>query len=291
MRAHDVTHWSVPLALAAISLVAACGGKDAQQANGTPTREIQLAPSASTQPQLGDSAIRADSAPTQAPVVKRHEPRPKRVAVTPEPEPMPAPQPEPVAPAPEPAPVMPAPPPAPTMGTIASGTTFAVQPAVHVCTNTYRVGDRVSASLGSSVRGTDGAVIPAGSPVTLRVAESARMQSAGDSIRLSFDVVSVRVGETTYSVDGHVAQTAPVEKVRVQSTGDQAKKVGLGAAIGALAGQLLGHNTGSTVIGGVVGGAAGGVVAAGTTTYDGCVATGAPLAITLNRPLHIRIGS
>jgi hypothetical protein len=176
------------------------------------------------------------------------------------------------------------------MGRIEGGTTFAVRPAVRVCTNTHKVGDRVSASLASSVQGTDGAMIPGGSPVMLRVAESARMQNAGDSIHLSFDVVSVRVGDTTYAVDGRVTQSAPLERVRVQSTGDQAKKVGVGAAIGALAGQLLGHNTRSTVIGGVVGGAAGGVVAAGTTTYDGCTAAGAPLAVTLNRPLRIKVG-
>jgi len=77
--------------------------------------------------------------------------------------------------------------------------------------------------------------------------------------------------------------------VRAQSTGDQVKKVGAGAAIGALAGQLLGRNTKSTVIGGAVGAAAGAAVAAGTADYDGCLATTGAISIALNKPLRVRL--
>ena len=95
--------------------------------------------------------------------------------------------------------------------------------------------------------------------------------------------------ERSYDVTGHVSQTTPLEKVRVQSTTDQAKKVGAGALIGALAGQLLGKNTRSTVMGGAVGAAAGAAVAAGTTTYDGCVPTTETLMVGLDAPLRIRL--
>jgi uncharacterized membrane protein len=99
----------------------------------------------------------------------------------------------------------------------------------------------------------------------------------------------VRVGDDAYQLDGRVTQTSPLEKVRVQSTTDQAKKVGVGAVIGAIAGQLLGKNTKSTVIGGAVGAAAGAAVAAGTADYDGCVPTTAALVVNLDAPLRIRL--
>ena len=110
-----------------------------------------------------------------------------------------------------------------------------------------------------------------------------------DSLKLTFSVVSLRIGEQSYDVTGHVSQTAPLEKVRVQTTGDQVKKVGAGALIGALAGQLLGKNTRSTVIGAGVGAAAGAAVAAGTADYDGCIPAAANLTIGLDAPLRIKL--
>jgi hypothetical protein len=175
------------------------------------------------------------------------------------------------------------------MGTIDAGRTLTVHPASRVCTTAQKVGDRVSAILSDAVQGSNGAAIPAGSTVMLRVLESARSQNSKDSVKLSFAVVSVRVGDETYEVDGRVSTTTPLEKVRVQTTGDQAKKVGAGAAIGAIAGQILGRNTRSTVIGGVVGGAAGAAVAAGTADYDGCVPTTGVMTITLSQPLRIKV--
>jgi hypothetical protein len=151
------------------------------------------------------------------------------------------------------------------------------------------VGDRVTATLSEPVAGSNGLVIPSGSAVILRVAESARSQNSKDNIKLSFEVVSLRVGEDTYEVDGTVTQMAQIEKVRAQSTGDQVKKVGAGAAIGAIAGQILGRNTKSTVIGGAVGAAAGAAVAAGTADYDGCLPTTGAISIALNKPLRVRL--
>jgi hypothetical protein len=157
-----------------------------------------------------------------------------------------------------------------------------------VCTNTFKAGDRFTATLAESVNGSDGAVIPSGSSVVLRVDQSTRSNNGNDSLRLTFGVVSVRIGQQSYEVTGHVSQTTPLERVRVQTTGDQAKKVGAGALIGALAGQLLGKNTKSTVVGGAVGAAAGAAVAAGTADYDGCVPTNAGLVVNLDAPLRIR---
>jgi hypothetical protein len=175
------------------------------------------------------------------------------------------------------------------MGTVSAGTSFPVHPVARVCTNTFKAGDRFTATLSESVRGSDGAVIPTGSSVVLKVDESTRSMNSKDSLKLTFSVVSLRIGPESYDVTGHISQTTPLEKVRVQTTGDQAKKVGAGALIGALAGQLLGKNTRSTVIGAGVGAAAGAAVAAGTTDYDGCVPATANLLVSLDQPLRIKL--
>jgi hypothetical protein len=190
--------------------------------------------------------------------------------------------------APKPAP-LPAAPAAPVIGTIATGTSFSVRPSAQICTNTFKAGDRFTTATNETITGSNGATIPAGTPVVLRVVESARSEDSKDNIKLSFDVVSLKIGDESYEVMGSVAQTAPLQKVRAQSTTKQAEKIGAGAAIGAIAGQLLGKNTKGTLIGAAVGAAAGGAVAAGTADYDGCVAAGSSMNVALTAPLRIKV--
>ncbi len=275
----------VSLPFAAIMMVA-CTGKDAQTTAGQQPREIQLAPSPVAEPQLNDVAPADVPAPTPAPApapppaartARAPAPAPAKVTVTRIATPDAAPSPSAAE--------------APPTGTIDAGTTLRVSPASRICTNTHRAGDRITTTLGDGVTGSNAALIPAGSAVVLRVVESARSENTRNDVRLTFDVVSVRVGDETYEVGGRVTQVAQLEKVRAQSTGTQAGKVGAGAAIGAIAGQLLGKDTRSTVIGAAVGAAAGGAVAAGTADYDGCLPAGGSITITLDRPLTIRVGA
>jgi hypothetical protein len=286
------------LAIALCAAISACGDKPSQQAGAAPAREIQLPPNAPAQPQLNDAPAASATKPAakDAQVAKaptRRAPEPKVVvrpltaadqasAPASTAAPASAPADAQVAPAPAPAP-------APTTGTVSAGTALAVHPVAKVCTNTFKPGDRFTATLSESVSGSNGAVIPAGSSVVLKVDEATRSINSRDSLKLTFSAVSLRIGEQSYDLTGHVSQTAPLERVRVQSTGDQAKKVGAGALIGALAGQLLGKNTRSTVIGGAVGAAAGAAVAAGTADYDGCVSASANLLVNLDQPLRIKL--
>jgi len=122
----------------------------------------------------------------------------------------------------------------------------------------------------------------------MRVLESAASENGKNAAQLTFDVLSVRVGDETYEVDGAITAASATEKVRKQSTTDQAKKVGAGAAIGAIAGQIFGKNTKSTVIGAVVGGAAGAAVAAGQADYDACIPVTGTITVWLNRGLVIK---
>ncbi|HVT41002.1 MAG TPA: hypothetical protein VHE78_18340 [Gemmatimonadaceae bacterium] len=286
-----------PLVLATIALLGACSNKDAQQPANQPVREIQLAPASGTQPQLNDVPAQQTSAPAPAPAPRKQPQRPRSVAQTPTP-PAPTVVVTPInqspssaaggaaaAPAAAPAVVE-----APT-GTVEPGRTFTVHPAVRICTNTHHVGDRVAATLSETVQGSNGVTIPAGSVVMLRVAESAKSIHSKDSVKLAFDAASVRVGDATYPLEARVARATPIETVRVQSTADQAKKVGVGAAIGALAGQIFGRNTRSTVIGAAVGAGAGVAVAAGTADYDGCMPTTGALTVTLTQPLKVKLAT
>lgn len=250
-----------PLAL--VALIAACGKSDEAVAD---SRQVELAPAAAGQPQLGDTA--------QTPAAK--------VATVPKPAPAkvaPAPA-KSVAPAPAAAP-------APTTGTIAAGTLMNASSESRVCTNIAKVGDRVNATLSDAVFGTNGVSVPAGATVTLRVSEAKRGENGKEGIRLAFEPVSVSYAGTDYDFSG-TATVPNVEVVRAQSTGDQAKKVAIGAAAGAIVGQVLGKKTKPTVVGAAVGAAAGGAIAAGTADWNGCLAQGGRVAITLAGPLTVK---
>ncbi len=251
-----------PLAL--VALIAACGKSDEAAAD---SRQVELAPAAAGQPQLGDTAQAAE-----APAAK--------VATAPKPAPAKA------APAPAKS-VAPAPAKAPTTGTIAAGTLMNASSSTRVCTNIAKVGDRVNATLADAVSGTNGVTVPAGATVTLRVSEAKRGENGKEGIRLAFEPVAVSYDGTDYDISG-TATVPNIDVVRAQSTADQAKKVAIGAAAGAIVGQILGKKTKPTVVGAAVGAAAGGAVAAGSADWNGCLAQGGRVAITLAGPLTVR---
>ena len=257
---------------------AACSGKDAEQAAADSiaaadsARDLATVVDTAAQPQLKDVPV----TPTGS------TPRPKANTPT---------QPkstQPKASAPAPAPTTPAPAPAPRTGTVASGTTLTLASASKVCTNTNKVGDRFNATLSESVTGTNGAVIPAGSTVSIELTELKRSVDSKTNIIIGFRVVSVTVNGKTYDASADV-MSASIERVRSQKGGDDAKKVGAGAAAGAIVGQILGRNTKGTLIGAAVGAAAGAAAASSTSDYEGCVNTGAPVVVKLTSPLTIDV--
>jgi len=280
------------VSLALIAVAAACKESD----DATPaSRQVELAPSAAAQPQLADTAqkvaspaadLEAAPSPTTKPATK---PAPK----SPTPKPASAVQPASAStPAPSAAPAVsalsaaPARAAAPTTGTIAAGAAIGVAATARVCTNTYKVGDKITATVSAVARGSNGVEVPTGATMTLRVTEAARGENGKESIRLAFAPVSGTIGDATYDVTG-TASHGDLETVAAQTTGDQVKKVAVGAAIGAIAGKLLGRKNKDAVIGGVVGAAAGGAVAAGTTDWNGCLPQGGRVNVTLSQPLTL----
>jgi hypothetical protein len=172
-------------------------------------------------------------------------------------------------------------------GTIASGSQISLYSGQRVCTNTYAVGDKFTASVAESVEGTNGVAIPAGATAVIELTSLKRSENANDNISMEFVVRSITFNGTTYPVNADVT-SAQVDKVRNGDASNDGKKVATGAIIGAIAGQIFGHRTKSTVIGAATGAAAGAVVAGATGKYDGCVPNGGRISLKLTQPITVQ---
>ena len=173
------------------------------------------------------------------------------------------------------------------LGTIASGSEISLYSGQRVCTNTYAVGDRFTASVAESVQGSNGVAIPAGATATIELTSLKRSENANDNIAMEFRVISIAFNGKSYPVNSEVT-SAQVEKVRNGDASNDARKVATGAVIGAIAGQIFGHKTKSTVIGAATGAAAGAVVAGATGKYDGCVPNGGRISLKLNQAMVVQ---
>jgi hypothetical protein len=173
------------------------------------------------------------------------------------------------------------------VGTIASGSEIALYSGQRVCTNTYAVGDRFTASVAESVQGSNGVSIPAGATAVIELTSLKRSENANDNITMEFVVRSIAFNGKTYPVNSAVT-AAQVEKVRNGDASNDGRKVATGAVIGAIAGQIFGRRTKSTVIGAATGAAAGAIVAGATGKYDGCVPNGGRISLKLNEPMVVQ---
>jgi hypothetical protein len=173
------------------------------------------------------------------------------------------------------------------VGSIATGSEISLYSGQRVCTNTYAVGDRFTASVAESVQGSNGVAIPAGATAVIELTSLKRSENANDNITMEFVVRSIAFNGTTYPVNSTVT-SAEVEKVRNGDASNDVKKVATGAIIGAIGGQIFGHHTKSTVIGAATGAAAGAVVAGATGKYDGCVPNGGRISLKLTQPMMVQ---
>ncbi|GAC1410399.1 MAG: hypothetical protein NVSMB53_04340 [Gemmatimonadaceae bacterium] len=173
------------------------------------------------------------------------------------------------------------------VGTIATGSEISLYSGQRVCTNTYAVGDRFTASVAESVQGSNGVSIPAGATAVIELTSLKRSENANDNVEMEFVVRSIAFNGKTYPLSSSVT-SAEVEKVRNGDASNDVRKVATGAIIGAIAGQIFGHRTKSTVIGAATGAAAGAVVAGATGKYDGCVPNGGRISLKLNQPVVVQ---
>jgi hypothetical protein len=280
-------------------LVAACrdrAAEDAAAADSALARDLTLATTvASATPELRDtpdSARPPIEEPPPAPPVKP--PTPRRVPPREQPRPVtrtPEPTLPPVVEAPVPvAATIPEPAPARRVGVIASGTSVGLSLDSRVCSNANRPGDKMIAHTTQAITGTNGVVIPAGSPVVIEVATVVQGRSA-DSSTITFRVKSIGAeGGGTHAATGDVLATGTLEKTRVATQSSDKGKVLGGAILGAVIGRVAGGGSAKgTIIGAAAGTAAGAAAAAASARYETCVPAGAPLRMTIDAPVEVEL--
>ena len=286
--------------LSALALLAACRertpGDSAATADSAFARDLALAQTEvapttvfNDAPLAGSTTV--DAAGKEAPArsssrVTRPTPAPRResppVRVN---RPRPTP-PEPRAVEPEPA-SAPASSPAPERGpsgVIGAGTRVGMTTNGRTCTSAL-VGDKFTATVSSTVTGSNGAVIPAGSTVVLEVTSVERADPI-EASRIRFHVRAIDVNGESRPGEGDVATLGQMETVRVSGGNDRTKVVG-GAIAGAVLGRVLGGGTKGTVIGAAAGAAAGSAASRRSQGTEACLPEGAALQLTLSREIVV----
>jgi hypothetical protein len=171
---------------------------------------------------------------------------------------------------------------------LASGTRVDASIQEALSSRTNKAGQTLRAVVSLNVKGAGGGVvIPAGSTVTLTIAQ---LEPGSDQVRpegrLSLVVSSVTVNDQTYPVTANLEPVPHILQGRGITT-DEAARIGAGTAVGAVAGQIIGKNTKSTVIGGAIGAVAGSAVAVRYAYRDVVVSAGTPIVFTLTQSLNV----
>jgi hypothetical protein len=183
-------------------------------------------------------------------------------------------------PAPAPATV----PPSPAAANVPAGTVIhaALEDSIH--SRLDAAGRTVAAKVMQNVTGPDGrTLIPAGAPVQLTVTEVRPGRGDRQGV-LEIRPDSITLAGGSRKLEARL-QPVPYELRGRGVTGEEAAKVGVGAAGGAVVGRVLGGNSKGAVIGGVVGAAGGAVVASQTAAKDVVVKARTPLALVLTAPI------
>lgn len=284
--------------LSAFALLGACGERARTDSAVTDTalaRELALAQrevaptmvfndaplAGTTTPAATAPAAEARARTARPTPVPRRESPPARVATTPRPTtPQPrAAEPEPDSPAPAPASSS-----AGTAAVIGAGTRVGMTTNDRTCT-TALAGDKFSATVASTVTGSNGAIIPAGSIVVLEVTSVERADPI-EASRIHFHVRAIDVNGESRPADGEVTALTGMQTVRVSGGNDRTKVIG-GAVAGAVLGRIIGGGTKGTVIGAAAGAAAGSAASRGSGSAEACLPAGSSLQLTLAREIVV----
>jgi hypothetical protein len=186
--------------------------------------------------------------------------------------------------------VPPSAPPAEAGGVLAVGTVIHATLVDSIHSRHDVSGKEVQARVMQNVTGSDGEVlVPAGSPVRLTVTQVKSGRGGGKGvIEIRTDSVTIEGRPRRLEAD---IRAIPHELQGRGVTGEDAAKVGVGAAGGAVLGRVITGDTEGAVIGGVVGAAGGAVVASETVARDVVVKARTPVELVLTAPLATRQGS
>jgi hypothetical protein len=177
--------------------------------------------------------------------------------------------------------------PASAANMVAAGTVIPVSLEDSVDSRVDTWGKQITGKVMQNVTGPNGEVlVGAGSPLRLTVTRimAARGHGKG-AIEILAD--SITVDGRARKLEARI-ESVPYELRGRGVTGEDAAKVGVGAAGGAVVGGVVTGKTKGAVIGGVVGAAAGAAVASQTSTKDVVVAARTQVQVVLTAPLIIR---
>ncbi len=249
--------------IAALTLVAvaACGGGDRGDTATADSlsRDLQLAP-VDTSAALNDRPTAG--APVAAPRTPGRTNRPAAPSAAPS-------QPRMSTPAPR---------------ALAAGTTITASTTAELRSHKNKVGDTVTATVGSDVKDNSGrVVIPAGSEVVLKVTAIKESENKSDKTgTLTLQPTSVNMNGRSYPISATIEGVTTELQGRGTNAGDIAKPAA-GAAVGAVVGRVLGGSTKGAIIGGVLGGAVGAQRAVETKDRDVVLPQGTTVTLSLDQ--------
>jgi len=172
-------------------------------------------------------------------------------------------------------------------GIVAAGTVIQASLGDSINSRRDTWGKRISGKVMQNVTGPNGEVlVRAGSPVRFTVTRLSpgRGKSQGE-IEIRPDSITVR--GSPLKLEARI-ETVPYELRGRGITGEEAAKVGVGAAGGAVIGGVITGKKKGAVIGGVVGAAGGAAVASQTAAKDVVVKARTPVQMVLTDPLVTR---
>ncbi len=166
---------------------------------------------------------------------------------------------------------------------LAAGTTIMASTNAELRSHKNKVGDTITATVGSDVKDNSGrVVIPAGSEVVLKVTAIKESENKSDKTgTLTLQPTAVSMNGRSYPISATIEGVTTELQGRGTNAGDIAKPAA-GAAVGAVVGRVLGGSTKGAIIGGVLGGAVGAQRAVETKDRDVVLPQGTTVTLSLN---------
>ena len=167
---------------------------------------------------------------------------------------------------------------------LAPGTTILASTNAEIRSHKNKVGDTVTATIGSDVKDNSGrVVIPAGSEVVLKVTAIKESENKSDKTgTLTLQATAVSMNGRSYPISATIEGVNTELQGRGTNAGDIAKPAA-GAAVGAVVGRVLGGSTKGAIIGGVLGGAVGAQRAVETKDRDVVLPQGTTVTLSLDQ--------
>ena len=169
--------------------------------------------------------------------------------------------------------------------TVPAGSTLDAQLGTSLASDTSSVEQTVEATLTIPLLAEGVTVAPAGSTLVgavTSVRESGRVRGRAE---LAFQFTRLRTDAVTYDI-----RTEPLRWVAEATKGEDAAKVGVGAAAGAVIGAIAGGGKGAAV-GSVIGAGGGSAVVLATKGEEIRLGTGTRLRIELTEPITVTVPS